>query len=73
MTGHRNVGGTRGWKARRGTCPVCKRDVATGFNYEHRHVGDPLTGTFRLIKRHGSPVCKGVGRLIATEKTREVK
>ena len=69
MSGHRNVGGTRGWKALRGTCPVCRRDVATGPDY--RRSTDPLVGKFRLIKRHGSPVCAGVGRSILSANTYE--
>lgn len=71
MSGHGNVGGTPGWKARRGYCPVCKRDVATGPDY--RSMKDPLAGRFRLIKRHGSPVCPGVGRSVLSEKTWDVK
>lgn len=63
----RHRGGTRGWKAMRAVCPVCKRDVATGPDY--RRSTDPLAGRFRLVKRHGSPVCKGVGRSVRHEDT----
>lgn len=66
-----HVGGTPGWKARRGICPVCGRDVATGPDY--RRSTDPLAGMFRLIKRHGSPKCAGVGRSVRAEKTWDVK
>lgn len=66
-----HVGGTPGWKASRGTCPVCGRDVATGIDY--RSIRDPLAGKFRTIKRHGSPVCKGVGRTVLASSVRHVK
>lgn len=69
MGGHMNGGGTPGWKARRGTCPVCKRDVATGPDY--RRMSDPMVGRLRVIKRHGSPVCRGVGQSVLTENTWE--
>ena len=67
MSGHRHDGGTPGWKALRGTCPICKRDVATGPTYDT----GATAGQFRLIKRHGSPPCPGVGRRVFAQDTHQ--
>lgn len=67
----RHVGGTPGWKALRGTCPVCGRDAATGPDY--RPSTDPMAGMLRRVKRHyalGLFVwCTGEGRTILAKDT----
>lgn len=66
MGGHAHDGGTPGWKAMRGTCPVCKRDTALS------PPRPPYVSTWR-IKRHKSSVpgqrradgvCRGVGQAV---------
>jgi hypothetical protein len=72
MLNQPNVGGTRGWKAMRGTCPVCGRDVA--LSPLNRRRDQPGYGHF-AIKKHGrkgrvSERCKGEGHIIRHELAR---
>lgn len=65
-------GGTPGWKAMRGTCPVCGRDVA--LSPINRRRDQPGYGHF-AVKKHGrkgrvSVRCTGEGRIIRRENAR---
>lgn len=60
-----HVGGTRGWKAYRAPCPVCKRDTALSPERTGK-----LAGQVMRIKRHGSPLCRGIGYPVSASSAR---